>query len=123
MDITYASTNDGQTLAGTVAGVWPVVTGIVVVGVLIGAVYYGIQRRAREHAPPAGPQPRAGAWHTREELDSGSPAGHGPGHQDEGPHVRRESGRREPEEVPRDGRRRKPQEIRDYGSRPAGPAE
>jgi hypothetical protein len=119
MDVTYGSTSDGQALAGAIAGIWPAATGIVVVGVLIAAVYYGIQRRAREPAPPAGPQPRAGAWHTRDELDSGSPPDHGPGHQDEGPRAGAESGSREPAEVPRDGRRRTPGEFRDYGSRPA----
>lgn len=119
MDVTYASASDGQALAGAIGGIWPAATGIVVVGVLIAAVYYGIQRRAREPTPPAGPQPRAGAWHTREELYSGSPPDHGPGHQNEGPRVRRESAGREPAEVPRDGRRRTPREIRDYGTRPA----
>ncbi|WP_127357896.1 DUF6479 family protein [Actinacidiphila soli] len=73
------------------------------------------------YAPPAGPQPRSGAWHTREEYDTGTAAGHGPGHQSDGPPpVRRETGLREPDEVPHDSRRLRPHEIRDYGSRPAG---
>ncbi|WP_433893538.1 DUF6479 family protein [Streptomyces sp. CA-111067] len=105
-------------------GIGPLVIGVCIVALLIAAVVYGRRRTAREPAPPRGPQPRSGAWQTRQEHEDGPPAGsgHGPGHQDGGDREGYESGRPYPAEVPRDGIRRKPYEISDTSSSSTPPA-
>jgi hypothetical protein len=102
-------------LAGPDAGaIGPLVIGIAIVCMLIGAVWFGMRRVGKEPPLPRGTRPRAGAWHTRQEYDTGSPPDHGPGHQDEGPRTH-ESREPRPDEMPQDGRRRMPYEVRDAG--------
>ncbi len=95
-------------------GVVPLLIGIVLVALLgFVLIAYGRRRRAREPLPPRSPQPRSGAWHTREEYGRPTPPDHGPGHQDGTPSGYEEASR-PAEEVPRDGGRLRPYDIRDY---------
>ncbi|SDO49971.1 DUF6479 family protein [Actinacidiphila guanduensis] len=93
--------------------VGPLIIGICIVIVLIGAVYVGMRRVGREPPLPRGRRPRAGAWQTRHEEFDG-PSDHGPGHQGEAArsHDSREV---EPDVMPTDGRRRFPHEVHDAG--------
>lgn len=96
-------------------GIAPAVIGLIIVAGLILAVVYGRRRRAKEPPVPSTPQPRAGAWHTREELGEPTPSYRGPGHQDADP-VEYEKADREPEEIEErpSSRRLRPHEIRTY---------
>lgn len=96
-------------------GIVPAVIGVVLVIGLVLAVHYGRRRRAREPAASQEPQPRAGAWHTREELGHRTPPDHGPGHQDS-ERIGYEDATQEPEEMERvSGRHRlRPHQIRSY---------
>jgi hypothetical protein len=97
-------------------GIAPLVVGIVVVGLLIAAVTLGFRRREKDPRPDREhPQPRAGAWQTRQEHDRGAPADHGPGHQ-EGQRHDYESQRREPDPIPRDGMRHLPHALKGFGN-------
>jgi hypothetical protein len=97
-------------------GIAPLVVGIVVVGVLIAAVTLGFRRREKDPRPDKDhPQPRAGAWQTRQEYDEGAPPDHGPGHQ-EGERHDYETQRREPDPIPRDGMRRLPHALKGFGN-------
>lgn len=96
-------------------GIAPLVVGIVVVALLIAAVAFGLRRRAKEPVPEQRPQPRAGAWQTREEYDEGAPSDHGPGHQDSERHMY-ETQQREPDPLPRDGIRRLPHSLKGFGN-------
>ncbi|MEU6078972.1 DUF6479 family protein [Streptomyces sp. NPDC047108] len=93
-------------------GIGPLVVGIFVVLLLVGAVILGLRVRSREPEPPKDPQPRGGAWGTHEEHESGNaPPNHGPGHQDE---VRPRTDfheRRRPHDVPHNGVRHMPYEF------------
>lgn len=96
-------------------GIAPAVIGVVIVVGLILAVWYGRRRWAQEPPVPRSPQPRSGAWHTRDELGRPTPPERGPGHQDADP-VGYEEATREPEEVERvpNSRRLRPHQIRPY---------
>jgi hypothetical protein len=97
-------------------GIAPLVVGIVVVGVLIAAVTLGLRRREKDPRPDQNhPQPRAGAWQTRQEHEWGAPADHGPGHQ-EGERHDYETQLREPDPIPRDGIRRLPHALKGFGN-------
>ncbi|MFD8592074.1 DUF6479 family protein [Streptomyces sp. NPDC059637] len=93
-------------------GIWPMVVGVAVVALLLTAFWYGRQRRLREPPPPVEPQPRAGAWQTREEYGRSTSPDHGPGHQDgDADRVGYESTTEPHPEMPKDGHRYLPQEI------------
>ncbi len=94
-----------------IVGVLPFVVGIVIVVGIVTAMVLDRRKRLRE-PKPRGPQPRAGAWHTREEYGAPTPDDHGPGHQDADP-VGYEHATREPEELAPE-RRLRPHEVRDY---------
>ncbi|MET8679152.1 DUF6479 family protein [Streptomyces sp. NPDC004647] len=96
-------------------GIAPLVVGLVVVAVLTAAVIVGLRIRDREPRVSPEPQPRSGAWQTRDEQDHETPPDHGPGHQDTPRHELREP--REPDEVPHDGVRRMPHELHTHGTR------
>jgi hypothetical protein len=93
-------------------GIGPMIIGVLIVLVLIGAVALGLWLRDREPEPPQEPQLRGGAWETREEHERGTISeDHGPGHQDLAqPHID-EQQNRAPHDVPRDGIRRMPYEF------------
>ncbi|MGP4003271.1 DUF6479 family protein [Streptomyces sp. 8N706] len=93
-------------------GIAPLVVGIIVVLLLIGAVWLGYRVRSREPDPPQEPQPRGGAWETAQEHLSGrAPEDHGPGHQDLARPLTDVSEHREPQDVPHDGVRHMPYEF------------
>lgn len=94
---------------------WPLLIGIgIVIGFTLARIYY-MRRKAQEPPVPAEPQPRAGAWQTREEETGRAriPADHGPGHQDGPPPTEYENVTREPEEV-EPGPRLTPEHLRTY---------
>lgn len=95
-------------------GIVPLIVGVIVVGILVGAVVLGRRHRARQPAPTRAPQPRAGAWHTREEHEAGQATDHGPGHQDGVRHANRQ--RREPDEWPEQGARLRPHSLKGFGN-------
>jgi hypothetical protein len=96
-------------------GLGPMIIGVCIVLMLIGAVWIGMRRREPSITP--GKRPREGAWQTRQEHDTGPAADdHGPGHQDSGPRSH-ESRQPRPDEMPQDGRRRLPHEISPSGVR------
>lgn len=112
-----AHVNDTVRLAlnDYLVGIGPIVIGVCIVLLLIGAVWWGM--RQRKPVPPREARPRQGAWQTRQEHDTGTVGeDHGPGHQDSGPRSH-ESRQPRPAEMPRDGRRRFPHEISDSGVR------
>ncbi|MDX3074096.1 DUF6479 family protein [Streptomyces sp. NPDC088354] len=65
-----------------VVGTVPLIVGVVLVVILVGAVVVGRRYRARQPAPEQAAQPRAKAWSTREEHGMPPQPDHGPGHQD-----------------------------------------
>ncbi|GAA2497291.1 hypothetical protein GCM10010406_37140 [Streptomyces thermolineatus] len=87
-----------------------VLVGVFVVAMLLAAFWY--DRWLVVHKPPSPhePQPRSGAWQTREEYGRPTPSDHGPGHQDGDP-VEYESYDGPHPEMPRDGHRYLPEEI------------
>ncbi|MDX3214593.1 DUF6479 family protein [Streptomyces sp. ME02-6991-2B] len=95
-------------------GIAPLVVGIFLVGILVGAVSIGVWARSKEPPPEQKPQPRGGAWHTRDEYGRETPADHGPGHQDGERHTLTEW--REPDEWPQDGIRRLPHSLKGFGN-------
>ncbi|MDX3230760.1 DUF6479 family protein [Streptomyces sp. ME19-01-6] len=119
----YDAAHDAASNAGDLAvnrdllvGTGPLVVGIVIVVLLIAAVWWGMRLRAREPAPPQGPQRRAGAWQAVGEPEGRARAdGHGPGHQ-ESARVGYVRENREPEELPRDGTRRLPHQLGGSGN-------
>ncbi|MFB7291205.1 DUF6479 family protein [Actinacidiphila glaucinigra] len=97
-----------------IVGIAPLVVGIFLVGILVGAVSIGMWARGKEPPPEQKPQPRGGAWHTRQEYGRETPADHGPGHQDGERHTLTEW--REPDEWPQDGIRRLPHSLKGFGN-------
>ncbi|MEU6345892.1 DUF6479 family protein [Streptomyces sp. NPDC046977] len=97
-----------------VVGIVPLLVGVIVVGILVGAVVLGRRHRARQPAPAQRPQPRAGAWHTRDEHETGRSPDHGPGHQDGIRHGIRQ--RREPDEWSEPGFRRRQHSMKGFGN-------
>ncbi|MGW3244262.1 DUF6479 family protein [Streptomyces sp. NPDC001070] len=97
-----------------IVGIAPLVVGIFLVGILVGAVSLGLWARSKEPPPEQKPQPRAGAWHTRQEYGRETPADHGPGHQEGERHSLTEW--REPDEWPQDGIRRLPHSLKGFGN-------
>jgi len=97
-----------------IVGIAPLVVGIFLVGILVGAVSIGMWARGKEPPPEQKPQPRGGAWHTRQEYGRETPADHGPGHQDGERHTLTEW--REPDEWPQDGVRRLPHSLKGFGN-------
>ncbi|MDI5962566.1 DUF6479 family protein [Streptomyces sp. SL13] len=98
-------------------GIVPAVIGVIIVIGLVMAVVYGRRRRAQEPPAPQQPQPRAGAWHIRQELGEDTPADHGPGHQNAHPvEYEYEPEDQEPEEIERTSQRERlrPQQIRPH---------
>ncbi|WP_431945715.1 DUF6479 family protein [Actinacidiphila sp. bgisy167] len=95
-------------------GIAPLVVGIFLVGILVGAVSIGMWARSKEPPPEQKPQPRGGAWHTREEYGRPTPPDHGPGHQEGERHSLTEW--REPDEWPQDGIRRLPHSLKGFGN-------
>lgn len=99
-------------------GIGPLVIGILVVILLIGAVVLGLRVRSREPEPPKDAQRRGGAWTTRDEHERGNaPENHGPGHQDVARPREDVQEWRDPNDVPHDGVRHLPYEFGPY-SRP-----
>jgi hypothetical protein len=99
-------------------GLGPLVAGIFVVLVLIGAVVVGLRVRMREPEPPKEPQRRGGAWETRDEYEDGvATDDHGPGHQDLARPQTDVQEQRDPNEVPHNGIRHLPYEF-GPGTRP-----
>ncbi|MFF3767985.1 DUF6479 family protein [Streptomyces sp. NPDC001922] len=108
----YQQLSSDIALRDYLVGIAPLVVGIIVVLLLIGAVWLGYRVRSREPDPPQQPQPRGGAWETQVEHRSGeAPPNHGPGHQDVARPRTDVSEYREGDEVPRDGVRRMPYEF------------
>ncbi|WP_431044008.1 DUF6479 family protein [Streptomyces sp. P1-3] len=101
-------------------GIGPLVAGIGIVIGLILAVWLGIRVKNKELPPSQEPQPRAGAWETEQEYESGrlTSPDHGPGHQDSHP-TDVKTQRRKPMEVPHDGVRHMPYEFGNFGSQPS----
>ncbi|WP_431962812.1 DUF6479 family protein [Actinacidiphila sp. bgisy160] len=97
-----------------IVGIAPLIVGIFLVGILVGAVSIGMWARSKEPPPEQKPQPRGGAWHTREEYGRETAADHGPGHQDGERHTLTEW--REPDEWPQDGIRRLPHSLKGFGN-------
>ncbi|MDX3074840.1 DUF6479 family protein [Streptomyces sp. NPDC088354] len=95
-------------------GIAPLVVGIFLVGLLIGAVSIGLYARSKEPPPEQRPQPRGGAWHTRQEYGRETPADHGPGHQDGERHRLTEW--RDYDEWPQDGIRHLPHSLKGFGN-------
>jgi hypothetical protein len=95
-------------------GIAPLVVGIFLVGILVGAVSLGLWARSKEPPPEQKPQPRAGAWQKREEHEEGAPPDHGPGHQDGERHSLTET--RETDEWVQDGTRRLPHSMKGFGN-------
>ncbi|MEU1618557.1 DUF6479 family protein [Streptomyces sp. NPDC005722] len=95
-------------------GIAPLVVGIFLVGILVGAVSIGVWARSKEPPPEQKPQPRGGAWHTRQEHGRETSADHGPGHQDGERHTLTEW--REPDEWPQDGIRHLPHSLKGFGN-------
>lgn len=107
-DVQLAITND------FLVGIGPLVIGIIIVGLLIAAVWFGRRRSEREPEVPRGTRARSGAWQTPREGENGGAEDHGPGHQ--GSTARSHEARGlEPDEVPQDGRRRLPHELHHSG--------
>ncbi|NJQ02764.1 DUF6479 family protein [Streptomyces zingiberis] len=97
-------------------GLGPLLIGLGVVGLLIGAVAFGRRQKAREPGVPKGQQQRAGAWQTREEYGHRTAPDHGPGHQDAtGTGDVVEGHREHSPELPPEGKRRLPHELGPYG--------
>jgi Family of unknown function (DUF6479) len=96
-------------------GIAPAAIGLLIAVGLVLAVVYGRRGRAKEPPAPRAPQPRAGAWQTREELGAPTPPDHGPGHQEADPvgYVRASRDPEEIEQVPH-SRRLRPHQIRPY---------
>ncbi|KRV48819.1 hypothetical protein AQ490_23435 [Wenjunlia vitaminophila] len=104
-------------LVNALAGLGPLIAGVLfVVGLMVARVLW--LRRKREEPPVPGRQPRAGAWQTRDELDHEPPPDHGPGHQDGPPPKEYDYSEAPPEEVDHD-KRRYPGELgNDYRTSP-----
>jgi len=100
------------------AGLAPLIIGLCIVAVLIGAVWFGRRRIAGEPPVPKGKRARSGAWQAPNEPPpaDGEISDHGPGHQEEGPRSHEER-QPVPDDMPRDGRRRLPHEISPFGVR------
>lgn len=98
-------------------GIVPLVVGVLLVGVLIGAVSLGLWARSKEPPPQQEPQPRAGAWQKREEHERGEvPADHGPGHQDGERHPLTEPREVDEWEPEPNGARRLPHSMKGFGN-------
>jgi hypothetical protein len=97
-------------------GIAPLIVGVVIAIVLIGALWLGRRLRQGEPPPSQDVQPRSGAWQNRHESDDEAMRGdHGPGHQDSQPHEHSEM--REPDQLRTEaGRRRLPHELENQGS-------
>ncbi|KPI03575.1 hypothetical protein OK074_4942 [Actinobacteria bacterium OK074] len=64
-----------QPLAASGGPAWPfLVTAVVLIVVLVGAVQYGIRRRPRERPPGPDARSRAGSWQTPAERDADADA-------------------------------------------------
>jgi protein-S-isoprenylcysteine O-methyltransferase Ste14 len=57
-------------LASSAVTAWAVVFGIVIVGVLLLAFWWGARSVARRRAPSRAPQQRAGSWHEPQESET-----------------------------------------------------
>ncbi len=95
-------------------GIAPLVVGIVLVGILVGAVSVGLWARSKEPPPEQTPQLRAGAWQKCEELELGAPPDRGPGHQDGKRHSLSET--RETDVWVQDGTRILPHSLKGFGN-------
>ncbi len=97
-------------------GIAPLVVGIFLVGILIGAVSLGLWARSKEPPPEQRPQPRAGAWQKLDEQGREIPADHGPGHQDGERHSLTEDREVDEWEPMPDGSRRLPHSMKGFGN-------
>jgi hypothetical protein len=98
-------------------GIAPLVVGIFLVGILVGAVSLGLWARSKEPPPDQQPQPRSGAWQKLEEHGRpGVPADHGPGHQDGERHELNEVREVDDWEPTPDGSRRLPHSMKGFGN-------
>lgn len=57
-------------LASSSVTAWAVIFGIVIVGVLMLAFWWGARALRRRRGPVPGPQPRAGSWHEPQEGET-----------------------------------------------------
>jgi hypothetical protein len=92
------------------------VVGVLLVGILIGAVSLGLWARAKEPPPEQRPQPRAGAWQRLDELGQDTTPDHGPGHQDGERHSLSEPREVDEWEPTPDGSRRLPHSMKGFGN-------
>lgn len=57
-------------LASSSVTAWAVIFGIVIIGVLMLAFWWGARALQRRRGPARGPQPRAGSWHEPQEGET-----------------------------------------------------